>query len=113
MDINETKAPFFSVIVPTYNNEADLEKCIRSILDQTYLNFELILVDDGSTDSTPEICDYFVKLDYRVKAIHKQNEGAAAARNDGLFRAAGKYIYYVDADDWISKDLLQDRKSVV
>lgn len=113
MDINETKAPFFSVIVPTYNNEADLEKCIRSILDQTYLNFELILVDDGSTDSTPEICDYFVKLDYRVKAIHKQNEGAAAARNDGLFRAAGKYIYYVDADDWISKDLLQEAAYVL
>lgn len=113
MDINKTKTPFFSVIVPTYNNEADLEKCIRSILDQTYSDFELILVDDGSTDSTPKICDYFAKLDYRVKVMHKRNEGAAAARNDGLFRAAGKYIYYVDADDWISKDLLQEAAYVL
>lgn len=113
MDINEAKTPFFSVIVTAYNNEADLKKCIHSILNQTYPDFELIVVDDGSIDSTPEICDYFAKLDCRVKVIHKHNEGVAAARNDGLFSALGKYIYYVDGDDWIAKELLQEAAYVL
>lgn len=100
--------PLFSIILPTYNNEQDLEKCICSILNQTYTNFELILVDDGSTDATPQICDSFSCRDYRVKVIHKINEGVVAARNDGLLQAIGKYIYYVDGDDWIAKELLQE-----
>lgn len=106
-------SPFFSVIVPAYNNEQDLEKCIGSILDQSYMDFELILVDDGSTDATPEICDRFRQQDSRVKVIHKKNEGAAAARNEGLFHAAGKYIGFVDGDDWIAKQLLAEAASVL
>ena len=78
--------PFFSVIVPVYNNEVDLEKCVFSILKQSCKDFELILVDDGSTDRSPQICDEFADRDSRVKVIHRRkNGGAAAARNEGLF----------------------------
>ena len=77
--------PFFSIIVPTYNNEREINKCVMSLLEQTYDKFEVILVDDGSTDATPEICDRFAEQDSRISVIHKKNEGTAAARNDGLF----------------------------
>lgn len=107
-------APFFSVIVPVYNNETDLEKCVSSILNQSYTDFELILVDDGSTDSSPQICDKFSDGDNRVKVIHKQkNGGAAAARNEGLFQGTGKYVYHVDGDDWIAEDLLEKARCVL
>lgn len=106
--MSKSKAPFFSVIVPVYNNENDLEKCIESILSQTYKNFELILVNDGSTDKSPQICEKFADKDNRVKVIHrKKNGGAAAARNDGLFHAEGRYVYHVDGDDWIAGELLE------
>lgn len=106
--MNRAPAPFFSVIVPIYNNEKDIEKCILSVLAQTYREFEVILVDDGSTDKSPVICDEFAKRDSRIQVIHrKKNGGAAAARNDGLFYACGKYIYYVDGDDWIAEKLLK------
>lgn len=109
MIIMRNKNPFFSVIVPIYNNEYDLEKCINSILAQTYANFELILVDDGSTDRSPQICDQFACMDKRIRVIHKKkNAGVVAARNDGLFQASGKYIYYVDGDDWIAEELLEE-----
>lgn len=99
--------PLFSVIVPVYNNENDLKKCVESILSQSYADFELILVDDGSTDSSPEICDGFALKDGRILVIHRErNGGVVAARNDGLFRASGKYIYYIDGDDWIDRELL-------
>ncbi len=102
------KSPLFSVIVPIYNNGHDLKKCINSILTQTYTEFELILVDDGSTDESPQICDQFACRDERVRVIHKEkNGGVVAARNDGLFQAVGKYVYYVDGDDWIAKELLE------
>ena len=80
MDIKKESVPFFSVIVPAYNNEQDLRKCIESILTQSYTDFELIIVDDGSTDTTPEICDHFAERDSRVHVIHKVNGGVAAAR---------------------------------
>lgn len=102
------KAPFFSIIVPAYNNERELNRCIDSILIQTCTNFELILVNDGSTDATPQICDAYAAQDKRVRVIHKENQGVTAARNDGLFCAAGQYVYYVDADDWIEQGLLQE-----
>ncbi len=105
--------PFFSVIVPTYNNGHELTKCIGSILGQSYTDFELILIDDGSTDETPGICDRFAQQDKRVKVIHKRNEGAAAARNEGLFHAAGKYVGFVDGDDWIAKQLLKEAAQVL
>lgn len=106
-------SPFFSIIVPTYNNACELEKCIDSILAQSYPDFELIIVDDGSVDATPDICDAYAAKDSRVRIIHKENRGVAAARNDGLFCAAGKYVYYADADDWIEQGLLQEAANVL
>ena len=104
----QKESPLFSIIVPAYNNERELNRCIDSILDQSCRDFELILVDDGSADRTPVICDGYAEKDSRVKVIHKENQGAAAARNDGLFAARGCYIYYADADDWIEPGLLEE-----
>lgn len=95
-----------SIIVPIYNIEAYLHKCIESILCQTYSDFELILVDDGSTDASPIICDSYAKQDSRIKVIHKQYEGVSRARNSGLKLSTGYWIMYVDGDDWIDKEML-------
>lgn len=100
----------FSVIVPIYKVEAFLEKCIESILQQTYENFELILVDDGSPDNCPLICDRYSKKDVRIRTIHKLNGGLVSARNTGLLSAVGDYICYVDGDDWLVPDALQKVK---
>lgn len=89
-----------SVIVPVYNTEQYLSKCIESILGQTFKNFELLLVDDGSTDDSGCICDYYEGIDNRVKTIHKNREGVAKARNDGLNYALGNYIAFCDSDDY-------------
>ena len=90
-----------SVIVPVYNMEKYLEKCVRSILDQDYKDIELILVDDGSKDSSPAMCDEFAKQDERIKVIHKPNGGQGSARNMGLDIAKGDYISFIDSDDWV------------
>ena len=90
-----------SVIVPVYNVEAYLVKCVESILNQTYPNLEVILVDDGSPDGSGAICDTFADKDSRVKVIHKPNGGLSSARNAGLEEASGEYITFVDSDDWI------------
>ena len=87
--------------------EKYLNKCIDSILKQTFQDFELILVDDGSPDKCPKICDEYAKKDKRVRVIHKENAGLVAARNTGIKEAKGDYICYVDGDDWISENLLQ------
>ena len=92
---------FFSVIVPVYKVEDYLERWIKSILQQTYKNFELILVDDGSPDNCGIMCDEFAKKDDRIIVIHQENAGLSAARNAGLAIARGKYILFVDSDDWI------------
>ncbi len=97
----------FSVIVPIYKVEKYLKRCIDSILKQTYTNFELILVDDGSPDDCPKICDDYAKKDERVKVIHKKNAGLVAARNTGILEAVGDYICYVDGDDWIADNSLE------
>ncbi len=97
-----------SVIVPIYNSEDCLAKCIESIIKQTYINLQIILVDDGSTDSCSEICDKYEKEDRRIKVIHKENKGASGARNSGLRFATGEYIAFVDSDDWIEEDLLEE-----
>lgn len=94
-----------SVIVPVYNMEKYLEKCVRSILDQDYKDIELILVDDGSKDSSPAMCDEFAKQDERIKVIHKQNGGQGSARNMGLDIAKGEYISFIDSDDWVEPDM--------
>lgn len=90
-----------SIIVPVYNVEKYLENCIESILNQTFKDFELILVDDGSTDNSGKICDIYEKKDSRIKVIHKNNEGLSSARNTGLDIACGKYVGFVDSDDSI------------
>ena len=97
--------PKISVIVPVYNVEKYLRKCIESILNQTFREFELILVDDGSTDSSGKICDEYALKDSRIKVIHKENGGASSARNAGLDVAKGEYIGFVDSDDWIEMDM--------
>lgn len=94
-----------SIIVPIYNVEKYLPKCIESILAQTYRNLELILVDDGSPDNSPKICDEYAKKDDRIIVIHKPNGGVSSARNAGLDRATGKYIGFVDPDDYITGDM--------
>lgn len=96
-----------SVIVPIYNAEKFIKKCVKSILCQSFTNFEVILVDDGSSDASPSICDAFAKKDLRVKVIHKKNAGVSAARNTGIQAATGKFICFIDADDWYEKDALQ------
>ena len=93
--------PKFSVIVPMYNCEKYIEKCIESVLQQTYTDFELIIVDDGSYDSSPKICDKYAQKDDRVKVIHKKNEGVSKARQIGVDIAQGAYVVFVDGDDWI------------
>ncbi len=96
--------PILSLIVPVYNAEAALRRCVDSILGQELGELELILVDDGSTDGSPEICDTYAKKDPRVRIIHKENSGVSDSRNLGLSEARGKYIQFVDSDDWISND---------
>lgn len=95
--------PEISVIVPVYKAEQYLERCVKSILEQTYQNFELILVDDGSPDGSPNLCDKWAEKDNRVHVIHKKNGGASSARNAGLKIAKGTWIAFVDSDDWLDK----------
>ena len=90
-----------SVIIPVYNVEQYLDRCINSIVNQTYTNLEIILVDDGSPDNCPTMCDKWAEKDNRIKVIHKENGGLSDARNAGLASATGKYIAFVDSDDWI------------
>lgn len=96
-----------SIIVPVYNAEKFLAKCVSSILDSTYKNFELILVDDGSTDNSPGICDQFAQKDKRVKVIHQLNAGVSEARNKGLSLALGEYISFIDSDDFIHPQMIE------
>lgn len=97
-----------SVIVPIYNRERELEKCIMSILNQTYRELEIILVDDGSTDSSLEICQKYAAMDKRVKVIHKENGGLISARKAGLLAAGGKYIAHIDGDDWVEEAYIEE-----
>lgn len=96
-----------SIIVPVYNCECHLEKCIDSILRQTYINLEIILVDDGSTDLSGEICDRYAQKDHRIKVIHQKNSGSQAARSAGIKNANGKFIGFVDSDDWIDENMYE------
>ncbi len=96
--------PEISIIVPIYNREKYIKRCIDSILAQSFTDFELILVDDGSTDSSGKICDEYAQKDQRVKVVHEQNNGVSAARNSGLRLAKGTYIMFCDSDDWVEKN---------
>lgn len=97
--------PIISIVVPVYNVEKYLDRCIESILAQSFKDFELILVNDGSSDSSAFICDKYKGMDKRVKVIHKENGGLSDARNKGIEIATGKYIGFVDSDDYIDKDM--------
>lgn len=93
-----------TVIIPVYKVEAWLNRCVESVINQTYRHLEIILVDDGSPDKCPEMCDEWAKRDRRIRVIHKENAGLSAARNDGIRMANGEYILYVDSDDYIQLD---------
>ena len=97
-----------SVILPVYNVQQYLEKCIESVVNQTYKNLEIILIDDGSTDMSGKICDEFAEKDGRIKVIHSKNGGVSAARNIGLDIATGEYIGFVDSDDWIESQMYEN-----
>jgi glycosyltransferase involved in cell wall biosynthesis len=101
----EFKIPLISIIVPVYKAEKYLHDCLDSILAQTFSDFELILINDGSPDNSGSICDGYVVKDHRVKVIHKPNGGASSARNAGVDAAQGKYIGWVDADDCVAPDM--------
>ena len=90
----------FSVIIPVFRVENYLRQCVDSVLNQTFNNFEIILVDDGSPDNSPAICDEYVQKDKRVHVIHKINGGLSSARNAGLTVAQGEYVLFLDSDDW-------------
>lgn len=101
------KRPMISVIVPVYNVEEYLGRCLDSIVGQTYDNFEIILVDDGSTDSSGKICDRYAKSDDRIKVVHRKNGGLSAARNSGIEVVDGEYITFIDSDDYVARDYLE------
>ena len=96
-----------SVIVPVYNCEKYIHRCVDSVLSQTYADFELILIDDGSKDNSGKICDDYSKKDSRIKVVHQKNQGVSAARNNGVEISKGEYITFIDSDDWIDKSFLQ------
>ena len=97
-----------SVIIPVYNVEQYVESCLNSVIDQSYTNLEIILVDDGSTDRSGEICGQYALKDSRIKVIHEENAGLGEARNRGLRIASGDYICFVDSDDWIEEDYCKE-----
>lgn len=99
--------PLISIIVPIYNVEKYIKKCINSIINQTYSNLEIILVDDGSLDACPQICDEYSKRDKRIRVLHKKNGGLSDARNAGLEIASGQYVGFVDSDDYIEIDMYE------
>ena len=99
--------PLISVIIPVYNVKEYLKRCIDSVLIQTYKNMEIILVDDGSPDKCPQICDEWAKKDERIIVVHKENGGLVSARKMGISVATGEYIGYVDGDDWIESEYLE------
>ena len=99
--------PEITIIVPVYNTESFLHKCINSILSQSYTNFELLLINDGSSDKSGEICDKFALKDDRIKVFHKKNGGVSSSRNLGINNAQGKWIMFIDSDDEITHNCLE------
>lgn len=100
--------PTISVIVPIYQVEEYIDKCLESIIKQTYRKLEIILIDDGSKDNSGRICDYYAMKDHRINVIHKQNEGVSKARNLGIEKSSGQYICFVDADDYINENYIEE-----
>jgi glycosyltransferase involved in cell wall biosynthesis len=102
-----------SIIVPVYKSEAFLDKCVSSILNQTYQDVELILVDDGSPDNSGKMCDDYAAKDNRVVVIHKANGGTCEARNEGLKKVTGQYLMFADGDDWLAEDCIEYLMSIM
>lgn len=112
--------PLLSVIIPAYNAEDFVAQCLESVIAQSYRNMQILVIDDGSKDSTPSICDSFAKSDSRIKVFHTENKGVSAARNLGLKHTKGEYVTFVDADDWLAPDtyrlnmaLIQEHKAQI
>jgi glycosyltransferase involved in cell wall biosynthesis len=103
-------APFFSIIIPVFNDEKNLPRCIDSVLSQTFEDFELLLIDDGSTDNCPSICDEYAKKDLRIRVCHQKNEGTSKTRQLGIDRSTGTYTFFADSDDWIAVKFLEESK---
>ena len=99
--------PLISVVIPVYNAEKYLKECVDSVLAQTYSNYEILLIDDGSADNSPEICDRYAESNSKIKVIHQKNSGVAEARNNGIREAKGEYIAFLDCDDWWEKEFLE------
>lgn len=99
--------PLVSVVVAAYNVERYIEKCIKSLIQQTYQDIEILLIDDGSTDRSGAICDRYAKIDSRIRVIHKKNGGLSDVRNTGLLQAVGTYLMYVDGDDYVSENYVE------
>jgi len=95
-----------SIIIPVFNVEKYIGICLESVINQTFRNLEIILVNDGSTDGSGKICDEYAARDSRIRVIHQENKGVSAARNEGLRLSSGKYVGFVDGDDWIDDDML-------
>lgn len=102
-----SKQPLLSIIVPVYNSEKWLRRCVESVLSQSFSDYELILVDDGSSDESGEICDRYSNIDNRIQVIHTKNSGVSSARNTGIESAKGQWISFIDSDDWISPGYLE------
>ena len=106
--------PYFSIIIPVYNAESTISRCVDSILSQSFSDFELLLIDDGSTDKSAEICDRYESSDSRVRTVHKKNSGPSRARNTGIELSTGEYLLFVDSDDYVEKEYIErfnDNKS--
>ena len=114
-NIRKNQHHFISIIVPIYNVEKYIHQCVNSVLNQTYRNFQLILIDDGSPDSCPNICDEYALKDKRIKVIHKENGGLSDARNFGIKEATGDYLLFLDSDDYWNDDdfLLNISKTII
>lgn len=106
--VKNLQLPLITIIVPIYKVENYLDKCVYSIIQQTYTNLEIILVDDGSPDNCGNICENYRKKDSRIKVIHKENGGLSDARNVGINSATGKYIAFIDSDDYIAINYIEE-----
>lgn len=102
-----SKNAFFSIIIPVYNVEKYLGECIESVLTQSFQSYEIILVNDGSTDTSGDICDEYAKKDKRIKVIHQENKGLSGARNKGIVSSTGEYLLFIDSDDYIAENSLE------
>ena len=103
----------FSVVIPTYNAKPSIRKCVDSVLSQTFREFEIVIIDDGSYDGTEKILDTYAENDERIKVFHIQNSGVSAARRAGIMASTGEYVLFVDSDDTIEKNLLEKLQQTV